>query len=258
MGILGISLNIGVSAFPPVGSWLVINYSMDAMFYVSSAAALVSILMLMGLKETLEDKQKFTLSLLKIAPSEVIESKVLPPSIVILFLYMTLGALLTITPDQSDFLGLKNKGMIFTSLTVFAILSRFFAGRISDKHGRVVVIKFSIFLVILTLIFMGTVSTSTQLLMAAGAIGFSTGVAAPAIFAWVIDLSPEGRMARSMATAYIALEIGIGSGALLSAYLYDNNPENFGFAFYVLAGLTLLSGIYLQFIYKPSVAVKEK
>ncbi len=257
MGILGISMNVGASAFPPIGSWLVIVYSMDVMFYVSSAVALVSIMLLMGLKETLADKQKFTPSLLKIAPNEIIELKVIPPAIVILFMYMTFGALLTITPDQADFLGLQNKGMVFTSLTLFAILSRFFAGRVSDKYGRVVVIKFSILLVIITLILMGSVSTAPQLLMAAGAIGFSTGVAAPAIFAWVIDLSPEDRMARSMATAYIALEIGIGGGALLSAWLYDNKPANFGFTFYVLAGLTLLSGIYLQFIYKKPATSKS-
>ncbi len=254
MGILGISMNVGASAFPPIGSWLVLEYSMDAMFYVSSAIALISIMMLMGLKETLEDKQKFTPSLLKISPKEIIEPKVIPPSIIILFMYMTFGSLLTITPDQADFLGLENKGMVFTSLTFFAVLSRFFAGRVSDKYGRVIVIKFSIFLVLLTLIGMARVNTSAQLLMAAGAIGFSTGVAAPAIFAWVIDLSPEGRMARSMATAYIALEIGIGGGALLSAWLYNNNPANFGFTFYVLAGLTLLAGIYLQFIYKKPIA----
>jgi len=250
MGVLGISMNVGASAFPPLGSWLVLEHSTDFMFYVSSLLALISILMLMGLKETLQNKQKFKPALLKISAGEIIERTVIPPAIVVLFLYLTFGALLTISPDQADFLGLRNKGLLYSCFTVFAIVSRFFAGRVSDRYGRVIVIKVSILLVVLTMILMGSVTTSFQLMVAAGALGFSTGVAVPAVFAWVIDISPKDRMARSMATAYIALEIGIGGGALMSAWLYDNNPANYGLAYYVLAGLILLSGIYLQFVYQ--------
>lgn len=250
MGILGISMNLGASMFPPLGSYLVLEYSMNTMFWVSSFIALVSILMLLGLKETLKDKQKFSPQLLKISKDEIIEPDAIPPAIVAVFIYLTFGVLLTITPDQSEYLGLENKGLIFTSFTIFAILSRAVAGRVSDRYGRVPVIKASVVLIVISLFFMGAAATPMQLLLASGAIGFSTGVASPAVFAWVIDLSPEGRMARSMATVYIALEIGIGGGALMSAWVYDNNPDFFAKAFYVAAGLTLIAGIYLQFFYK--------
>jgi len=250
MGLLGISMNLGSSMFPPIGSYLAMSYSIDMMFYTSSFLALISILMLLGLKETLENKQKFTPTHLKITSKDILEPKAMPPAIVILFIYLTFGALLTITPDQSEHIGLQNKGLLFTSFTFFAILSRAVAGRFSDQYGRVIVIKFSILLVVSALVYMGLANTPTHFMIAAGALGFSTGVAAPAVFAWVIDVSPTDRMARSMATAYIALEIGIGSGALLSAWLYDNNPANFGLAFFTIAGLTLLAGFYLQFVYK--------
>lgn len=250
MGILGISMNLGASMFPPIGSYLVMNYSMDSMFYTSSFLALVSIFLLLGLKETLVDPQKFRPALLKVSPKDIIEPSVIPPAIVILLVYLTLGVLLTITPDQADHLGLSNKGLIFTSFTIFAILSRAVAGRFSDRYGRIIVLKFSILLLGGALVYMGLSNSPFHLLMAGGAIGFSMGVAAPAVFAWVIDLSPEGRMARSMATVYIALEIGIGGGALLSAWIYNNDPANFFMAFMVTAGFTLLAGIYLQFIYK--------
>ncbi len=250
MGILGISMNLGASMFPPLGSYLVMEYSMDTMFYFSSFIALISILMLMSMKETLPNKQKFKMSLLKISSSEIIEKKAMPPAIVALFIYLTFGIVLTITPDQSDYLGLSNKGLIFTSFTIFSILSRAVAGRVSDRYGRIPVIKASVLLLVFSLIFMGMASSATHLLMASGAIGFATGVASPAVFAWVIDISPEGRMARSMATVYIALEIGIGVGALLSAWIYDNNPELFAKAFYIGAAITSLAGVYLQFIYK--------
>jgi len=243
-------MNLGASMFPPIGSYLVIAYSMDVMFYVSSFLALISILMLLGLKETLEEKEKFRPSLLKISANEIIEPAAIPPAIVTLFVYLTFGVLLTITPDQSDHLGLENKGLLFTSFTIFAILSRLVAGRVSDRYGRIIVIKFSLILIVASLVYMGTVETPFHLMMASGCLGFSTGIAAPAVFAWVIDISAEDRRARSMATVYIALEMGIGGGALFSAWIYDSNPANFSQAMNWTAALTLLAGIYLQFIYK--------
>lgn len=250
MGIMGVSMNLGASLFPPLGSFLVLQYSVNVMFYVSSLIALVSIGMLMNLKETLPNTQKFRPKLLKISPNEIIEQKALPVALVTAFVYMTFGILLTISPDQADYLGLSNKGLLFTSFTVFTILSRATAGRVSDRYGRVSVIKISIVLLVLSLIFMGQAASITGLMMGAGALGFSTGIAAPAVFAWVIDISPEDRRGRYMATVFIALEIGIGFGALFSAWVYGNNPAFFGRAYYVAAALTLIPGIYLQFFWK--------
>jgi len=253
MGILGISMNVGASMFPPIGSYLVMEYDIDTMFYVSSFIALVSIGILMGLKETLEQPQKFKPSLLKISPDEIIEPTAIPPAIVAVLLYMCFGVLLTITPDQSEFLGLSNKGLLFTSFTILSILSRAVAGKVSDHYGRVIVIKYAVILVVGSLILMGLANSPTTLLMASGCLGFSTGIASPAVFAWVIDVSPSNRLGRSMATVYIALEIGIGGGALLSAWLYANDSANFPLAFFVSAAVVSMAGIYLQFFYKKPV-----
>ena len=250
MGILGISMNVGASMFPPIGSYLTMHYSMDIMFYVSSLLAFVSIAMLLGLKETLENKQKFRMELLKISSDEVIEVKALPQAFVTIFIYMTFGVMLTISPDQATYLGLENKGLLFTSVTIFSILSRAVAGRVSDRYGRLIVVKIGILLIILSNIWMGVASGPLSLMLASGAVGFSIGIAAPAMFAWVIDLSPDERRGRYMATVYIALEIGIGFGALFSAWVYDNDPAYFVWAYNGTAALVLIAGIYLQFFYQ--------
>jgi len=250
MGLMGVSANLGASMFPPLGSFLVLEYSMNMMFYVSSFIALVSIMILFGLKETLPEVQKFKPALLKLNANEIIEPKALSVGLVAVFVYMTFGVLLTISPDQAAHVGFTNKGLIFTSFTVFTIFSRLVAGRVSDKIGRIPVIKISVVLIVISLIFMGLANTTTQLMLAIGALGFSTGIASPAVFAWVIDISPEDRRGRYMATVYIALEIGIGMGALLSAWLYDNNPDFFMRAYFISAVLASIPGIYLQFFYR--------
>ncbi|MFK7770922.1 MAG: MFS transporter [Saprospiraceae bacterium] len=258
MGILGISMNVGASMFPPIGSYITMKYSMDIAFYFSSFIALISIGILMGLKETLEKPQKFTPSLLKISRNEIIEPTAIPPAIVALFIYMCFGVMLTITPDQSEHLGLANKGLLFTGFTIFSVLSRAVAGKVSDRYGRIIVIKVAVILVSISLVLLGLANSSTTLLMAAGCLGFSTGVASPAVFAWVIDISPDEKRGRAMATVYIALEVGIGSGALFSAWMYDNDAANFPMAFFTSAAITLLAGVYLQFFYKEPEESKLK
>ena len=257
MGILGISMNIGASMFPPIGSYLAMTYSIDILFYVSSFLAVVSIAILLGLKETLENPQKFRPALLKISRHEIIEPTAIPPAIVALFVYSCFGVMLTITPDQSVHLGLANKGLLFTSFTLFSVMSRAVAGRVSDHYGRIIVIKFSIILIAMSLVFLGFANSPTTLMLAAGCLGFSTGVGSPAVFAWVIDVSPDEHRGRAMATVYIALEIGIGLGALASAWMYANDASNFPITFFGSAAITLLAGVYLQFIYKEPKDIKS-
>lgn len=245
MGILGVSMNAGASASPPLGSWVAMEYSMDIMFYISSGIALLSVIILMGMKETLKEKQKFKLSILKIGRHEVIEKTAIPPAILAFFIYMSLGVLITICPDQSQFLGLTNKGLFFTSFTVCSVLSRVFAGKLSDKYGRVQVLIWSLCLLFIALILFYWVNSSTSFLLATGFLGFSFGVASPAVFAWTIDRSPEESRGMAMATIYIALEASIGFGAISSAWIYQNNPARFGLTFMFYGFIVVLGILYL-------------
>ena len=56
MGILGFFGSIGMASGPVLGSYLAMEYSLDAMFYSSSILALLSVLVLIGMKETLKDR----------------------------------------------------------------------------------------------------------------------------------------------------------------------------------------------------------
>ena len=249
MGILGVSMNIGSSIAPPIGSHLAMNYSLDAMFYCSSGLALISVILLFGMKESLANKQKFKASLLRLKKADFYDYSALLPASIVLLLYLGIGTLVTIGPDQSVYLGVSNKGFFFTSFTLCSILSRLIAGKASDKYGRVQVIRVSLILLIGSLSFFALAHTPTMFLIAAGFLGFSLGVASPSVFAWVIDRCEEENRGRAMATIYIALEISIGVGAIFSAWVYDSNAANFGLTFLLLAGITLIG---LLILYKKN------
>jgi MFS family permease len=52
--------------------------------------------------------------------------------------------------------------------------------------------------------------------------GIGTGLNSPTLYAWTIDLCHPARRGRGVATMYIALEVGIGIGALLAGWIFDN------------------------------------
>jgi len=255
MGILGVSMNIGVSISPPIGSFLANNYSMNVMFFASSGVALLSVVILLGMKETLADKQKFSPALLKIRKEDIFDKSALIPATLCLVLYMSLGALLTIGPDQAEFLGMTNKGLFFTSFTGCSILSRLTAGRISDKLGRVKILQISLVLMILSLSFFYVVDTPTLFLIATGFLGFSLGVASPSVFAWTIDRCEDASRGRALSTIYIALEFSIGFGAVFAAWLYNNDTSKFGMTFLVFAAITAL-GLFVLWGRKDTYVVK--
>jgi len=251
LGIMGVSFNIGASAGPAVGSWLTLVWGLNAMFYLSSFIAFVSIFILLGMKESLTNKVRFQAKLLLLKKNEIIDTTAVAPAMVVVFIYFCFGGLLTIIPDQSIFLGIENKGIFFTYFTAFSILSRLFAGKVSDRIGRVIVIRFAIIALVLSLLFLAFASQGWMLLAAGCCIGFSVGVAAPSVFAWAIDRSADENRGKALATVYIALEVGIGAGAVVSAYIYDNNPSNFWKVMVISSGISLLALLYL--IYRNQV-----
>lgn len=245
MGIVGISINLGSSIGPPVGSYLATTHSLDLMFYASSGLAFLSMLLVSQMQETLTNKQNFHPKLLKLKRGDIFDHKSIVPAIICGLLYLGFGAIVTITPDQCVYLGMHNKGAFFTSFTLCSILSRLVAGRLSDKYGRVVVIRISAVLLVVGYILFGVSDSPLWLLSASGMVGFSLGVGIPALFAWTIDRSEAASRGKAMATIYIGLEVAIGSGALLGAAIYDNYHGNFSTTFNIIAFFPLIALFFL-------------
>jgi predicted MFS family arabinose efflux permease len=73
----------------------------------------------------------------------------------------------------------------------------------------------------------------------------------PAVSAWTIDLSDPAHRGKAVATMYIALEAGIGMGALLAGWMFVDDISTIPTTFYLCTGITLIALVYLQFVWKP-------
>jgi len=254
LGIQGVSAGIGMGLGPAIGSVVANWYGIDFMFYCSAFFAFLSVAVLIGMKETVANRQKFGLGLLKINRSDIFEPRVLPPSIVLLLCAFSFGVVLTLIPDLSKYLGIQNKGLFFTYFTIASISVRFFAGKASDIYGRLIILVFSTATLAIAMIIIGFSTSPFPFFFGAVLLGLGSGMNTPTIFAWTIDLSNENHRGRAMATMYIALEAGIGIGALVSGSLYSNNPEMFGLVFSIAAFLCIAAFGYLITQYFPRIS----
>jgi MFS family permease len=251
MGIHGICFSTGMAIGPAIGSAITITYGINGLFYTSSFFALMSILILLNLPETHGDKQRFQFHFLKLRAYEILEPRVMPAAIVTLLGYVSYGAVLTLVPDWAGHLGIANKGTFFILFTVSSLLVRFVAGKVSDRHGRVAVLKVALVLLMIALLMIGWARSVSILLAGSFVYGLGTGLFSPASSALTADLSHPDFRGRAMATMYIALELGIGLGALIAGWLYQDQLKLVPIIFYGAAAITLLGLLYLLFIYKP-------
>ena len=244
MGIIGVSINLGSSITPPIGSFIATQYSLDIMFMASSLCALIALLLVIRLPETVENKVSFSANILKLKKDELISKSGLKPAIVCGLCYMGFGALITITPDQCEYFGMTNKGLFFSSFTFCAILSRLFAGTLSDRYGRIIVIRIAVVILSISYILFGLSSNPFQLIAFSGLVGFALGIAIPAVMAWTVDRGDEENRGRDIATFFIGLEFAIGFGAILGAEIYDNYALNFSKVFICIGVITIFAMMF--------------
>jgi MFS family permease len=246
-GMLGIFTATGMSIGPTIGSYLASITTINIMFFTSSAFALFSILILLNMKETLPESSKkpFSLKLFKIGWIDIFEPRVLPAFVVMLLVSFGSGVLLTLVADQTKILGMTNKGLFFTISTIASLAVRILFSKSSDKYGRIPVLIISSIIMIVSMIMFAVVDSVWIFVLASILFGFSWGFNTPTLMAWTIDLSHEDFRGRALATTYIALEAGIGIGALMSGYLYKGIVENMAVSYYLSAFLALVSLVYL-------------
>jgi len=246
MGLVGLFVSLGFAVGPALGAYIAQMASVDIMFYTSSASAFLSVLVLVGMKETLAHKQKFSGVHLKINRHDAFEPRVFSPALVMTLTGFSFGTILTVIPDFSDFLGISNRGVFFTAFTIASISVRVLAGKASDRYGRANVLKVATVILALAMYLIGAANSFESFILAAVLFGLASGISSPTVFAWTIDLSPDHHRGRGLATMFIALEIGIGAGALTSGWVFGNNPSMFAITFWLGGILAFMAFLYLM------------
>jgi MFS family permease len=256
-GTLGIFTAIGMSVGPTMGSLMAAYFSLQSMFVVSSLLALLSILILLKLPETLANPQPFSWKHLRIQHQDLFEPRAFSPFLVCLLVSYSSGVAITLTPDQSVQLGLVNKGLFFTIYTIASLLVRLVFAKTSDRHGRIPVLMVSTLVLAVGMWVMAEARSPAMFYAASVLFGLSWGMNTPTLTAWTIDVALPQWRGRAMATLYIALEAGIGLGAYLTGLLLGGKSQHMALCYQISAGLALLGFVYLFWLKNRPVSSAE-
>lgn len=246
MGILGTAGSLGMACGPAVGGLLSNYFGLATMFYCSSGFALISVIILSGIKETLREKHKLHPSLLKITREDLFEPRVTIPCLIMVLCSYSYGAVFTVIPDFGEFVGIKNKGVLFLYLTIASLFIRLIGGKASDRWGRQKVLRVTSFVICVSMIIIALAETPLQLAIGAMVYGIGHGATSPTLLAWATDLSDARFKGRGIASLYIFMELGIGVGAFVSGFIYNNEASNFFITFIVCSSLAAAAFLYLS------------
>ena len=155
------------------------------------------------------------------------------------------GSVITLIPDFSEVVGIKNKGLLFTYFTFASFSVRFIGGKASDVLGRKRVLLASVFLLTVAMVVMALASSKTPLIVAVVLYGFAQGITSPTLLAWATDLSDPERKGRGVSSLYIFMELGIGLGAFISGLIFANQDDNIPATFLICAALGTLAVLFL-------------
>ncbi|HEY0742355.1 MAG TPA: MFS transporter [Chryseosolibacter sp.] len=248
MGLLGTAGTLGMASGPALGGVVANQFGLNMMFYLSSACGLFAILILLNIKETLKEKHPVSFALLKIHKRDLFEPRVVIPCIIMVLCAYSYGAAFTVLPDFGDFLGIKNKGIIFTFFTISSLIIRLIGGKASDRFGRKPVLIVSSLTMTIGMFIIALADAKFMLLLGVCFYGLGQGATSPTLLAWATDLSNPEHKGRGIASLYIFMELGIGIGAFASGLIYGNDTGNFFVTFIVCSVLALLAFLYLIYL----------
>lgn len=218
MGYYGIAATIAMSLGPALGLYLV-KYSSYSVLFTSAA-----ILATLGLAgsffinyETPRENQAETKSLP--VKGVILEKTAIPPALVLFFITLTYGGIVTFLPSYADFRGVKNIGVFFTVYALVLLFSRPIIGKLADRYGVRKFLVPGILLIAAALLLLIKASSLSIFLMVGVLYGLGFGTVQPILNALVISLSPPERRGAANATFAVAMDLGIGLGAVALGFL---------------------------------------
>jgi len=251
MGLLGMTGSIGMAMGPAIGGMISREFGINMMFYLSSLCGLTAAAIVIGMKETLETKRNFHLSMLKINREDLFEPRVIFPCVLMALAMFAYGTVLTLIADMGEHVGIHRKELLFTCFTLTSLSIRLVAGKASDKYGRPPVMVFSCVVIMIAMLMISVSHTQGLLIAGVCLYGLGQGSVSPTLLAWATDVSESHHKGRALASLYIFMELGIGLGAIVAGWLY-NRPAGGNNFFLPFVTCSVLAGIaFVTLLLKP-------
>jgi len=215
IGLYSTSGALAMAAGPLIGVAVVRRYGFPLLFVSSAALAVLAILLIVPIEETLKQRISTPFRF-----SSTLCQQAAFPSLIIFFVMLTFGAQFAFVPIYANERRM-NPGLFFLVLAVVIAFARLLGGRFSDRLGRRRPTLVGLVIVAIALTELALGGDGRDLMIAAGLFGIGFGIVDPALRAWCLDgIVPQNR-GRAMGTYLLAYDLGFGVGAVVAGFAVD-------------------------------------
>lgn len=175
----------------------------------------------------------------------VVEKGALPATLVQLFNCTAWAAINSFAVLYADSRGIDNIALLFTFIAAAMLLTRLFAGRLTDRFGELAIAAPALLSSIVGFVIMINASTALGIYIAGFFIGIGNGTANPVLQAAAVKRSPPNRRGAASGTFQLANDIANGLGAVIWGLVIDSLGYNAMFiGCCVSTGISLLLLVY--------------
>lgn len=241
VGYYGIANTLSTAIGPSIALFIIKNYNYTILFIFTAFLGILSILV-----SYLIDYEKNNNTTSKKSTNMIFEKTALPVALVMVFLAVTIGGIMTFVPTYAATRGIYDISSYFTVYALALLITRLFVGKMADKYGVSMAIIPGIILVIVAFIILAFAKSLPIFLLSAALYGLGYGSSQPTLNAVMIKLCPPERRGAGNSTFFTAMDIGSGGGAMLWGFI----SQNFGFQSVYLTcaasvGISLLCYLFI-------------
>lgn len=189
---------------PSLGLRLASRFGYGPAFFIGSALMLISLLLSAFIpKEKIQSQIK-----LKFSPSSIIAKEALAAGAIFFFLGGVYSCVVSYVVLYGESCGVENSGVFFTSYAVFVICSRFFSGKIGEKHGMSSVIIPGMLCYAISFYIISLSHTTLMFIFAGAFSALGYGICQPSIQALCMMQVPQNQRNLAGNTCYFGVDMG--------------------------------------------------
>jgi predicted MFS family arabinose efflux permease len=233
-------MNISGALAPPVGMFIINQFSFTSLFLVCSGLSLCSLLITYRLGR----RQVHSSETSSAEDGSLLSRRALPPSIIGFFAFFMWVALSAFFPLYAINHGVTNPGLFFATMAVMLILGRSLGGKIIDLYSRDKVILPCLTTYVVSMVLLAFSKTLPMFILVAVIWGIGHAFLVPSLVIYTLDrMGSSPGPAMGMFTAFA--DLGISLGPVIMGIVVHST--NYTIMFFCLAFMGVINLIYFYF-----------
>ena len=245
IGYFGLTSTFSMALAPIIGLWLINKFSYTLLFIAIGLFTVLSLFNSLLVRNT-GIPINGSINQVENVLVNLLEKTSLLPSAVTFFLALIYSAVLFFIAIYAATFGIGNVGSFFAAISLTMVIFRPLSGRWADSGRNDMVFSIGFLTMFSSLIVIGLSSTITGFLFAGALYGIGFSCSLPLLQAVAVRRAPAHRRGDATATYFMALDMGIGLGAILWGFVAEASSFQVMY-FTTLIPLVLAVTIYFRY-----------